>query len=597
MSDPKKPGENTSAEEPFQAPGELEYEPSTREEAPLAVSEDEIADAIAEAGAAVETAEEKALDDEDRRIAQEEADAIAAAEAEAWAAAERAAAEKAAAEAAAAKEAEPGAKGEELLVSFGYSAPFAILAYCLALAALRLGFSPFLEADESEFVGRVDFRLIYDNAHPPLFNWATRILLNLTGWSWPEAIAILKYGLLAGFHYLTWSAATRVAGPRAGAIALAASAFLPQIVWMSATTLAHSIMVLTGTAAVLYCALLCLRRPDWRSYAWLGAAMSLGALAKFNFFLLLVPFFAAFALDREGRRLFTQPFAWVAPAVFAATTGPSLIAAAIYVEDSGSRIGKLYQPSKLAWLDLPYLGVDGFVSLIVIALAWAGPAALIWGAALFYDNRHGGLRAPSTVKPFAASPYTGEMLGRVLERALALGMALTAILVLASDVTKLEERYLTPLLALLPVYLALRWPLGASAKPILLLAIAAYLAVFVGFWGMVAYGKHRYSIPYKAVAAQIRRQSPQPLPLIATRHEDRANLLIALGWPGASTPSFQKLENGAMLVWPGRNPPPEGLAPEGFGPATPITTVAEEYLNGSGREAVYSFQRFERTHP
>ena len=76
----------------------------------------------------------------------------------------------------------------------GFFAPFAVIAYCLALTALRLSFAVSLEADEAEFVGRADFRLIYDNAHPPLFNWATRVLLPFTGWSWPDALAILKFG-------------------------------------------------------------------------------------------------------------------------------------------------------------------------------------------------------------------------------------------------------------------------------------------------------------------------------------------------------------------------------------------------------------------
>ena len=486
--------------------------------------------------------------------------------------------------------------GRDLATMLGFSAPFAIIAYCLALAALRLSFSPYLEVDEAEFVGRVDFRLLYDNAHPPLFNWATRVLLTLTGWSWADALAILKYGLLAGYHYLTWNAATRLAGPRAGALALAASAFLPQIVWMSAVTLAHSIMVLAGTAAVLYCTLRALKKPGWKTYAWLGLAMSLGALAKFNFFLLLIPFFAAFAMDPQVRRLFTRPFAWVTPAVFAATSGPSMIVAALYREDSGSRIEKLYRASDFAWLDLPHIGLDGFVSLIVMTLAWAAPAAAAWLLARYYDSKHGGLRAPSTT-PVLGSADSALTIARILERAMLGGLALMAALILVADVTKVEERYLTPVLALLPVYLALRWPLGASARVVLLSAIAVYLAAFVGFWGMAEYGKHRYGLPYEAVAAQIRRQSPQPTPLLSPRHDDQANVVLALGWPGAETPRYQRIETEAILLWRGRGGAPKDLAPQGFGPASPIATVVAPYVNGSGLEAVYSFQRFEQTAP
>ena len=543
--------------------------------------------AIIEAQQAVSSTEQSALED---AAAPLEDDAQAWDDAFRRAEEAKAAAQKHAAAAAAQRE-------EVFFSSVRNFAPFAIAAYCLALAALRLNFSPFLEVDEAEFVGRVDLRLIYDNAHPPLFNWLMRILLNLTGWSWADATSILRFALLGGFHYLTWSAASRVAGPRAGVAALAVSAFCPQIVWMSTHTLAHSIMVLAGAAAVLFCTLRALKKPDWKSYAWLGLAMSLGALAKFNFFLMLVPFFAAFALDRQGRRLFTQPFAWAAPAAFAATSAPSLIAAAIYVEDSGARIGKLYQDNRFAFLDLPYVGVDGFLSLIVMTLAWAGLAGLIWLGARAYDLiQGGGLADPSDDGPGGA-PYSGAMIGRILERALLGGLGLFAVLILAGDVTKIEERYLTPLLALLPVYLAVRWPLTISARPVALLAIVAYLAVFPGYWGYVTYGKHRFAIPYDAVAAQIRRQYPEALPLISPRHDDQANIVLALGWPGATTPRYQPVENDALLVWRGRGVAPASLEPQGFGPASPITTVAVDYRNSSGREEVYSFQRYVRTAP
>lgn len=576
MSDPKRPDED--AAQP--APGSNGAEPPEHPPAPEPETADpDIAAALAEASVALDTG----------------AQATPAEEEEAWEEAWDKADEEAELAAAAAAELR-ARRAETFFENLAFYAPFAIVAYCLALAALRLGMSPFLEVDESEFVGRVDFRLIYDNAHPPLFNWLMRILLNLTGWSWPDAVSILRFGLLGAFHYLTWRVARQFGGPRAGALALAASAFLPQIVWMSVHTLAHSIMVLTGAAAVLFCLLRALRKPDWSSYAWLGAAMSLGALAKFNFFLLLVPLLAAFALDAKARALFTHKRAWAAPAVFAAISGPSLIAALVYLEDSGSRIGKLYQDNKFSWLDLPYLGVDGFVSLLIMTLAWAGPAALIWLAARAYDRHRGALAAPVQGKA-AQMDISAAELAQVLERALLIGMALYAVLILAGDVSKIEERYLTPLLALTPVYLALRWPLSVSARPVVLTACAAYLAVFAGFWGYATYGKHRFAIPYDAVASQIRRQHPEPAALLTPRHSDRANIAIALGWPGAVTPSYQELGEEAVLVWPGRGDAPAGLAPQGFGPATPIATVAAPYRNRSGLEAIYSFQVYEKTKP
>ncbi|MEL6980438.1 MAG: glycosyltransferase family 39 protein [Pseudomonadota bacterium] len=489
----------------------------------------------------------------------------------------------------------PASRSGDIVRDFGLFAPWAVIAYCLALAALRISLSPFLEIDEAEFVGNVDFRLLYDNAHPPLYNWATRIALVLTDWSWAQAMAMVKYSLLALYHYLIWNCATRLAGPRAGAMALAASAFLPQVLWMSAATLSHSVMILAGAAATLHAVLRVLEAPHWRSYAWLGVAITLGALAKFNFALLLAPLLLAFASHPKGRALFTAPGAWAAPATLLLLCGPTYIAALLFPESSGARLGKLYRESDFAALDLPGVGVDGGIELARALGAWAGAALAVWAGARLYDHHRGGGGAARRSVPIGAARLTAADVGEILGRAMLIGLALLALLVLAADISAVEERYLTPLLAVTPVYLALRWPLGRSAPAVLMAALTLYASVFAGLWAMTTFDAHRFKLPYAAIAAQIRVAEFAPAPIIAQRHVDRANLVLALGWPGARAPRYQALQDDAILLWPGRGAPPERLVPPGFGPASPITTVAAPYANRSGAEAVYRFQRFVRT--
>ncbi|MEM6849942.1 MAG: glycosyltransferase family 39 protein, partial [Pseudomonadota bacterium] len=110
----------------------------------------------------------------------------------------------------------------------------AVVAYVVLLMVLRLSLSPYLEIDEAQFFGQVDFRLVYANSHPPLYNWVLRLVLEATGWSWALSVALVKGVLLAAIHLLVFDTARRIGGVPAGVGALAVAALCPQISWMAA---------------------------------------------------------------------------------------------------------------------------------------------------------------------------------------------------------------------------------------------------------------------------------------------------------------------------------------------------------------------------
>ena len=82
---------------------------------------------------------------------------------------------------------------------FAARTPRLILAYMLILIGLRVSLSPFLEIDEAEMVGNTDFRLLYANFHPPLYNWLLRVVLEITSWNWALSCALVKYPLLGTY--------------------------------------------------------------------------------------------------------------------------------------------------------------------------------------------------------------------------------------------------------------------------------------------------------------------------------------------------------------------------------------------------------------
>ncbi len=489
--------------------------------------------------------------------------------------------------------------GADQMRGWDRAAPWLILFYVAALAGLRVALSPYLEVDEAHFVGQTDLRLAYGNSHPPLYNWLFRGALELTGGAWAAAAALVKFPLLAAFHLLTWDAARRLGGPSAGLRALAASALMPQIVWMSALTLTHSVLVLAAAAAVANAgARLALAAPDARRpamWAWFGAAMALGALAKYNFALFLLPYLAALLITPATRRLVADRRFAISAGVFALLSGPALAAALMQMRQTTGRMSKLFsEAGATAGLDVPGLGLDGLLSLAQACVAWAGPAALVWWLAARFGGAAEARRAPE------ADGYV-EALGR----AMAIALALFALIVLAGDMHRVRERYLTPMLASLPIWLAAARPLSAAAtRRVALLGAGLYAAALVGVAGVVELSAHRLAYPYDALAAQVAaRFDVDGATVIGARHADGANLALALQARGfdarageAPWPGQPPAEPPLLLVWTGDRPRPPALSehPPAEGPAARITAPL---TNLSGESATFSVERVPRRAP
>jgi hypothetical protein len=320
------------------------------------------------------------------------------------------------------------------------------------------------------------------------------------------------------------------------------------------------------------------RTPNIASYVWLGLAAALGALAKFNFFFFAVPFLVSLAAHRVIRDRIFNAKALVSIAIFAMLTTPVFVAVFQQFKASTGRMSKLYRGGYWDWLDVPGIGIDGFVSLVIAGIAWGGPLLLVWSLARS--------RPASPVNPPAeADPFS---------QALAWGMAgagaLFAMMVIVGDMHFVHERYLTPLFAGVPILAAVLYPLGAKRIQVAVGAFVIFVAVLIGIVAMVQTQKHRYAIPYPAVAAEIKKAGLAPQPIIAKKHSDVANLTLALDWPGAKSPRYPKTDNGAVLVWRGKGPPPSHKVPKGLKISGERRTISAPFLNIRTDEMVFSFQ-------
>lgn len=450
----------------------------------------------------------------------------------------------------------------------------AVVGYVALLFALRLALSPFLEIDEAQFVGAVDLRLVYDNSHPLLYNWLVRALLEATGWNWALSVALLRAVLLAATYLLVFDAARRLAGVEGGVIALAATALMPQVSWMAAHTHAHSILVMAAAAGVVHALVLIAIRNSAAAFLALGVAAGVGVMAKFNALLLLAPLVVAVALDPFMRRRFATARAVIAPVAFTLVAAPALAGVLLSPTGSTGRMAKLYREGPFSALDVPALGVDGVLSLGLSTLASAG---VVLGLVVLFGRR-------------AADPSPAvSTVRRLLWRAIAFGLAGSAVAVLALDITEVRERYLTPLLMPLPVLAALHLAAWRRRGLVVAAGALAFGAVPFGILGMTLLDDHRFARPYPAIAAAIIDAAPAgAIAVESSRQSLAANVALALRMAGreawiagdplsGTAPVLARVRPGDGPLGTEGWPLPDGVCPVGE------RLIAPPLLNLTGR--------------
>jgi hypothetical protein len=460
--------------------------------------------------------------------------------------------------------------------------PALICAYFVAQFLMRLAISGNLETDEAQFVGHTAFAWGYGNAHPPLYNWLIGLALSVTGY-WPAAVSIVKNALLAGTWLLIFDTGRRASGSAlTGLCAAAGLAFMPQIIWQSQFTLAHSVLVTFGAAALLNALTRAALAPRsaW-AFAYVGLAAAIGFYGKYNFlFVLLAAGLAILSLPSMRARL-VQTRLLLSAGVFGALFGPHLIFALTHIEETTNRIAKLERAnSTFGALDIPWLGIDGLLSVCTATLASAAPLFIVWALA-----RRG--PQPADAAEPAAEPLASD-LGRLYLRVAVLGWLLFAAAILFGDFHFVFERYLTPLLVPLPLWLAIA--ASPSRKTIVRLATAAGFAWFgalVAMPAIVAFQDDHFAYPYRGIARALKEKLPPPYAILGRRDRLSANLVIKL--PGTTMFEEDKGQRRVLLVWTGNaTEPPSSLTAElgaNYRPSGAPLSLFLPYENFSGAKA------------
>ncbi len=387
--------------------------------------------------------------------------------------------------------------------------PIIIAGYFLFQVALRVALPHSLELDEAEQVYFSQWLLAGYSAQPPFYNWLQYGVIRLLGMNLP-ALSVLKNVMLLASYLFYWLAARQVTNDRRiAALAGLGLLTIPQVAFEAQRDLSHTVSAIFAASLFLYALLRTLRSPSLFSFLLLGAATGAGGISKYNFVVLPVAAFAAIATDRHWR---TRLFDW---RILAA----GLVALAIVLPHglwlldhfeaaSNHSMRKMVGDGSGALIGI----LKGLGSLLVAVISFGAVTAILFGAA-WRERLRDVLRARS---------HWTRLVGRLL----ALSIGVIVLMVLFAGVENVRDRWLTPLLLALPLYLALKidaasLDLRLGFKRLTVMAAIIMVLIPTILFLRVASPRitgdyHYQNNPFGAVARQL-------APLV----EDKSTLIVA----------------------------------------------------------------------
>ena len=343
------------------------------------------------------------------------------------------------------------------------------LVYGLAHGLLRLALSSTLSLDDARANELVqNLALGYQVRQPPLYEWLL--------WSSQQVLGpgiashlLVRYLLIAGIGLAAYGATLTATGDRRwAAVASLSLAFTYPLGWTfhewATQTMIGAIACFLTLQAVTHF----IARPDWRAIAFLGVAVGLGFMSKFNYFLFLGGMALAVLSLPEVRRRFADPRLLIVPLIALAMASPYLWwLAKVHGDVVGMASEHLIQESGPLW----QRSLDGLAKL-----AWAVPAFLMPWLLIVVAGAWPAFVPSREPRP---EPGVGE---RLALRAMIFATLIAAIGIAAIGATNIGERYMHPILIVAPVYVFARIarlaPEQARVRGFVLIALVAALVIF-----------------------------------------------------------------------------------------------------------------------
>jgi len=343
---------------------------------------------------------------------------------------------------------------------------------------LRVLISDSLDYDEAEQALLSQWLLAGYTEQPPLYSWLQHAFFQLFGNN-VLAVSLLKNGLLfLTYLFVFLSGREMLKDTRAAILATCSLLLIPQIAWESQRDMTHTTLVVCAASATLWQVLRLINKQSLTNYCLFGLLLSAGILGKVNFTLFIAALLLTLVTFSEGRKV-----------VF---SGKIVVSLLIIFVVCGSYFLWMFNNQAIVFSATHKFNravanyqLKGLASLFSNSFLFLTPMWLV--LLLVFPAGFGRKQIPQSV-------LHHQLLKRYL---LTIFLFLLAA-VLIFKVTYIKDRWLQPLLFVVPIYYFSR------------LAPVAAIGVYLAFTIRVAGASYihrfcRLNYPFTAFAEDLRR--------------------------------------------------------------------------------------------
>lgn len=359
---------------------------------------------------------------------------------------------------------------------------------------LRVFLSDSLDYDEAEQALLGQWLLPGYTEQPPLYTWVQHGLFWLFGEN-VLAVSLLKNSLLF-FTYVFVFLSGRVIlkDTRMAILAACSLLLIPQIGWESQRDMTHTTLVVCAAAATFWQSLRLVNNRNLINYCIFGLLLSIGILGKANFALFIATLLLTMLTFSEGRKTILSPGILMSILIAALCTGPYFL----WMFNNQDIVFSVTHKFKLAVENYQMLGIISLLSKIFLFLTPMWLIFLLLFPVGFVRNQN--------PRPDFHQQY--------IKRYLLILFLLLLIVVLAFKVTYVKDRWLQPLMFVVPLFFFSRFdPSLISPKrfKIFLRVIAVTaIAIYIAFTIRVAGASYidrftRMNYPFTALADDLRQ--------------------------------------------------------------------------------------------
>ena len=351
----------------------------------------------------------------------------------------------------------------------------------LFIIATRLWISEAVSWDQNEqLVWSQELAWGY-GPQPPLYTWlqwAVNWVLGPT----TLAVVLVKNTLLALTFAFMYLAARQVLPARTAWLAAAGLTWLPGIGWQLLRDQTHTVMLTCAIACTWWLVLRHIRRPRPMGFVWIGLVVTWGLLSKYSYLVVVFAMVAAALTVPTPRRALLSAGWWLAPLISLALVLPHAWWVLMHWQDASSSTLDLLHPAKtpsrLAGLATGLRDLVGFMALA--ALPWL---VLCWGSfGKFWKVPASADNTDNAAVPDWALPFINRYVAMV---------AVALALVVLAGASKLDGRWIQPLLLIVPLWALVRWPQLGNQRRGVRRYLLACLALLLLVWGIALYAPLR----------------------------------------------------------------------------------------------------------